>query len=114
MVYCRIGLITRTKAGSTPAKRDDGPSLRRRLNKVPIVPGFLVTLFSPPGNSPSADSFFRAIILVLITQMGLVSKTVAEPAMAPAIMLSTVVSFLLARPAVMAAFSKNARVHSYQ
>jgi hypothetical protein len=29
-------------------------------------------------------------------------------------MLSTVVSFLLARPALMAAFSKKLRVHSYQ
>jgi hypothetical protein len=34
--------------------------------------------------------------------------------MAPAIMDSIVVSFLLARPARVAAFSKKALVHSYQ
>lgn len=50
---------------------------------------------------------------VLTTQMGLVRSTVAEPAMAPAIMDSAVVSFIEARPALRAAFSKKERVHSY-
>ena len=40
-------------------------------------------------------------------------STVAEPAMAPAIMDSIVVSFFDARPAFRAARSKKARVHSY-
>ena len=39
--------------------------------------------------------------------------TVALPAMAPAIIDSTVVSFFEARPALTAARSKKARVHSY-
>ena len=39
--------------------------------------------------------------------------TVADPAMAPAIIDSIVVSFLEARPALTAARSKAARVHSY-
>jgi hypothetical protein len=46
--------------------------------------------------------------------MGFVISTVAVPASAPAIMLSTVVNFLDARPALSAAFSKKARVNSYQ
>lgn len=50
---------------------------------------------------------------VLTTQMGFVSSTVAEPAMAPAIIDSMVVSFMLARPDLRAAFSKKERVHSY-
>lgn len=50
---------------------------------------------------------------VLMTQMGLVIRTVALPAMAPAIMDSTVVSFCEARPDRRAAREKRARVHSY-
>ena len=50
---------------------------------------------------------------VLTTQIGFVMRTVALPARAPAIIDSTVVSFLDARPALMAARSKAARVHSY-
>ena len=50
---------------------------------------------------------------VLTTQIGFVMRTVAEPAMAPAIMDSIVVSFFEARPAFRAARSKKARVHSY-
>jgi hypothetical protein len=51
---------------------------------------------------------------VLTTQIGLVSKTVADPAMAPAIIDSTVVSLFEARPVLIAALSKAPRVHSYQ
>jgi hypothetical protein len=51
---------------------------------------------------------------VLTTQIGFVSMTVADPAIAPAIMDSMVVSFFEARPAVTAAFSNPDRVHSYQ
>ena len=50
---------------------------------------------------------------MLTTQIGFVMRTVAEPAMAPAIMDSIVVSFFEARPALRAARSKKARVHSY-
>lgn len=46
--------------------------------------------------------------------MGFVMRTVAEPAMAPAIMDSMVVSLEEAREDFMAARSKNERVHSYQ
>ena len=49
---------------------------------------------------------------VLTTQIGFVIMTVADPAMAPAIMDSIVVSFSEARVR-RAARAKNARVHSY-
>ena len=65
-----------------------------------------------PG-SVSSVLFCLAVMRVLTTQIGFVSSTVALPARAPAIMDSTVVSFLEARPARMAARSKAARVHSY-
>src|SRR4051794_27307107 len=114
MVYCKMGLMTRTSAGMTPANREVAPSSRMRDIRVLIVEGaFFGRRFSPPG-SVSASCFFLVVIRVLTTQIGFVKRTVAEPAIAPAIMLSTVVSFLLARPAFSAAFSKNARVHSYQ
>lgn len=67
-----------------------------------------------PGKLCSSASDLRAVTRVLTTQMGLVIKTVALPAMAPAIIDSTVVSFLEARPVRIAAFSKADRVHSYQ
>jgi hypothetical protein len=66
-----------------------------------------------PGSNGSSESFLRVVMRVLTTQMGFVRRTVAEPAMAPAIMDSMVVSFMLARPDLRAAFSKNERVHSY-
>ena len=50
---------------------------------------------------------------VLMTQMGFVMMTVALPAIAPAIIDSIVVSFLDARPALIAAFSNPDLVHSY-
>lgn len=137
MVYCRMGLITSTSAGKTPAKSAFGPSSCRRALRVASVLGFLVLLLpvgcvagggsdddSPPsfppvllaleegGDEEGADS--RAVIRVLTTQIGFVISTVAEPAIAPAIIDSTVVSFMLVREGDRAAArSKKARVHSY-
>lgn len=83
------------------------------------VEGFLdgfngAELFGP-GRLSSWDegSDCLAVMRVLTTQMGFVIRTVALPAIAPAIMDSMVVSFLEAREERMAARSKNARVHSY-
>ena len=64
------------------------------------------------GALPGRVSDFLAVILVLTTQMGFVNSTVALPASAPAIIDSIVVSFELL-PALMAARSNPARVHSY-
>ena len=138
MVYCRMGLITSTRAGKTPAKSAFGPSSCRRALRVASVLGFLLLLlrvgcvagggsdddgpFSPPPpvllafeegeDEEGADS--RAVIRVLTTQIGFVISTVAEPAIAPAIIDSTVVSFMLVREGDRAAArSKKARVHSY-
>lgn len=41
IVYCRMGLITRTRAGRTPAKRAVTPSSLKRLRSVATVEGFL-------------------------------------------------------------------------
>lgn len=110
-------------AGSTPAKRAEGPSVRRRERRVESVDaeGFLggwETVLGPGRDASSVDvdeeeDWERAVIRVLTTQMGFVMRTVALPAMAPAIMDSMVVSFLEAREERMAARSKKARVHSY-
>lgn len=70
-------------------------------------------VFLAPGNVASASDL-RAVMRVLMTQIGLVISTVALPAIAPAIIDSTVVSFFEARPPLMAAFSKAERVNSYQ
>ena len=59
------------------------------------------------------DSDWQAVIRVLTTHTGLVMRTVALPATAPAIIDSIVVSFLDARELRIAALSKKARVHSY-
>lgn len=64
-------------------------------------------------DSSEEDSDCRAVMRVLTTQMGFVSRTVALPARAPAIMDSIVVSFFEAREERIAARSKKARVHSY-
>lgn len=69
--------------------------------------------FSRVGSSDFSEGDSRAVILVFMTQIGFVIRTVAEPAIAPAIMDSIVVSFFDARPALTAARSKPARVHSY-
>lgn len=66
-----------------------------------------------PGRTCSSESDLRVVMRVLTTQIGFVRRTVADPARAPAIMDSMVVSFLEGRPALRAAFSKKARVHSY-
>ncbi len=110
IVYCNIGLITSTSAGNTPANNAVGPSSLKSLTTVANVEGFFVGLL--PG-SVSSVLFCLAVMRVLTTQIGFVSSTVALPARAPAIMDSTVVSFLEARPARIAARSKAARVHSY-
>ena len=102
--------MTRTRAGSTPANSAVGPSLRKRDTSVEMVEGFLEGLPSLKGRVSPCE---RAVIRVLTTQIGFVISTVALPAIAPAIMDSIVVSFLEARPALIAARSKPARVHSY-
>lgn len=113
MVYCRMGFMTSTRAGSTPAKRAVGPSSLKRERSVPMVDGFEEALLEPPGSCCEEEVSDLAVMRVLTTQMGLVISTVALPARAPASMDSTVVSLEEARPALMAARSKAARVHSY-
>ena len=86
---------------------------------VPSVEGAFLGPFREPladsdvGSELSELSDWRAVMRVLTTQIGFVISTVADPAMAPAIMDSRVVSFSLARPALRAARSKVERVHSY-
>ena len=80
-------------------------------DSVPIVEGALAGF--APGSTCSSDSDLRAVMRVFTTQIGFVIKTVALPAIAHAIIDSTVVSFFEARPAFRAAFSKKALVHSY-
>lgn len=114
IVYCNIGLMTNTSAGSTPAKRAVGPSVRKRERTVARVEGFFgLDSGCVEGDGREEGSDCRVVIRVLTTQIGLVIRTVAEPAMAPAIIDSTVVSFLEARELFIAARSKKARVHSY-
>ena len=79
-------------------------------SSVPIVESFLAALLLD-GDSPSAD--FRAVIRVFTTHIGFVMSTVALPAIAPAMIDSTVVSFRDARPALKAALSNATLVHSY-
>ncbi|KAH3688965.1 hypothetical protein WICPIJ_000024 [Wickerhamomyces pijperi] len=69
-----IGLVTRIKAGSTPRNKANGPSVLMISIKAPIVVNFLESL--------------ETVIRVLATQIGLVEKTVIEPAMAPMMILS--------------------------
>jgi hypothetical protein len=109
-VYCNIGLMTKTKAGMTPANRRAGPSSRTKAKSVLSVEGAFWAGVGAPG---SVSSDFRVVMRVFMTQMGFVISTVALPARAPASMLSTVVSLEEARPALSAAFSKKERVHSY-
>lgn len=65
------------------------------------------------GRSEEEGFDWRAVILVLTTHIGFVMRTVALPAIAPAIIDSMVVSFLDVRELRIAARSKKARVHSY-
>lgn len=107
--------MTSTSAGTTPEKKAAGPSVRSIERSVPMVVGALAgALGAPLSSSPAWASRLRVVMRVLTTQMGLVMTTVAEPARAPAIMDSTVVRRRVARPALAAADSKKARVHSYQ
>lgn len=105
--------MTSTRAGMTPENRRAKPSSRIRAKRVPRVEGAFCAGVGAPGSDSSEDSDLRVVMRVLTTQMGFVIKTVALPAMAPAIMDSTVVSLEEARPALRAAFSKKERVHSY-
>lgn len=114
MVYCKMGLITNISAGSTPAKRAVSPSSRSKEIRVPSVLGFRDGLgFKELLGRVEVDSVDRAVILVLITQIGFVMSTVALPARAPAIIDSIVVSFDDARRDRRAAREKRSRVHSY-
>ena len=115
MEYCKIGFITRTSAGNTPAKRALGPSTLKsfaKVAKLDVVCAGWSNDVEDVGRSED-DSDWRAVILVLTTHIGFVIRTVALPAIAPATIDSTVVSFLDARELRMAARSKKARVHSY-
>ena len=116
IVYCNIGFTTKTSAGNTPAKRAVGPSLLINLITVAKLDGFragLSDVVEDVGRFEQEDSDRGAVILVLITHIGFVMRTVALPAIAPAIIDSIVVSFLDARELRIAARSKKARVHSY-
>ena len=116
MVYCNIGLTTRTSAGNTPARRVVGPSNLQSAIRVAKLDGFRAGL---PDSAQDVGSFeeeepaWRVVIRVLTTHIGFVMRTVALPAIAPAIIDSIVVSFLDAREVRIAARSKKARVHSY-
>lgn len=102
-------------AGNTPAKRAVGPSFFKSFIKVTKLDCFRVgflDVVEDVGRS-AEESDWRAVILVLTTHIGFVIKTVALPAIAPAIIDSIVVSFLDARELRTAARSKKARVHSY-
>ena len=85
-VYCRMGLMTSTSAGTTPAKKAPGPPLRSIPRTVLMVVGALAGAFcAPPFSSSTArTSRLRVVMRVLTIQMGLVRMTVAEPARAPA------------------------------
>jgi hypothetical protein len=74
---------------------------------VPRVDGALVDV------DVVSSEDFRAVMRVLTTQMGFVMSTVALPAMAPAMMDSSVVRRADAREDFRAAREKKERVHSY-
>lgn len=82
-------------------------------SSVPSVDDFFAG-FPPGGGRSDSQSAPRAVMRVLTTQVRFVIITVALPARAPASIDSMVVSFLEARPALRAAFSNQARDHSYQ
>lgn len=106
--------MTSNRAGSTPAKNAVNPSSRKRENTVRIVEGLRAGLEVEEWvGRVELLSAVRAVIRVLITQIGFVIRTVALPAIAPAIMDSTVVSFRDARRLRRAARENKSRVHSY-
>ena len=103
-------------AGNTPAKRAVRPSFLNSFIKVVKLDDFrtgLSDVVEDRGRVEEEESDWRAVILVLTTHIGLVMRTVAPPAIAPAIIDSIVVSFFDARELRIAAPSKKARVHSY-
>lgn len=116
--------MTNTSAGITPLKNARMPPSLKRSVIVPIVVGAFCGCVGPDGSwsvgSPldvvaivGVGVRLRAVMRVLTTQIGLVIRTVAEPARAPAAMDSRVVSLERERPDLVAAFSKAARDHSY-
>lgn len=117
IVYCKIGLITNTSAGNTPENNARGPSLRRSRSKVDSVEGLplveVVWVVVVGSLEDDEEEEEEAVMRVLITQIGFVMRTVAEPARAPQSMDSTVVRDLLARLVRRAARVKRERVHSY-
>lgn len=115
IVYCSIGLITSTSAGNTPENSARGPSLRRRRSKVDSVEGLPFVEVEVVGRVDDDDDEEEeaAVMRVLITQIGFVMRTVADPARAPQSIDSTVVRALLARLLRRAARVKRERVHSY-
>ena len=106
--------MTRIRAGSTPVKNAANPSSRKREYTVRIVERLHGGLEVEDWvGRVEVDSVVRAVIRVFITQIGFVISTVALPAIAPAIMDSTVVSFCDARRLRRAARENRSRVHSY-
>lgn len=112
--------MTSTRAGSTPAKNAPRPSSRKRVYTARNVEGLREDLIVEAEEEDWVGrvvelvfSEVRAVIRVLITQIGFVMSTVALPARAPAIIDSTVVSFCDARWLRRAARENRSRVHSY-
>lgn len=97
--------MTSTSAGNTPENRASGPSSFSSASSVPTVEGALGS--GAPGNAPTELARLRVVMRVLITQIGFVRRTVAEPASAPASMDSRV-----ERRGVERALRKAARDHS--
>lgn len=80
---------------------------------LPLVEVVWVVVVGSLEDDEEEEEEEEAVIRVLITQIGFVMRTVAEPARAPQSMDSTVVRDLLARLVRRAARVKRERVHSY-
>ena len=110
IVYCNIGFATKMREGNTPAKRAVGPSVVKSFVKVAKVDGFRLILLDLTEDVRRPDEERESVrcdvILVLITHIGLVIRTVKLPAIAPATMDSIVVSFFDVREVRPAACSK--------
>ena len=79
IVYCRIGFMTRTRAGITPANKAPKPSFSMSCLTVDHVVGTAAGLDDAVSVDGSSTSRLRAVIRVLTTQIGFVIKTVADP-----------------------------------
>lgn len=110
-----MGFMTSTRAGRTPAKSAVGPSSLNSASNVASVDGFFFEMgFSDEvAGEGSEDSDWRAVMRVFTTQMGLVMRTVAEPAMAPQRIDSRVVRVWEVRARRRGVRVKKVRVHSY-